>query len=59
MISTPGGKTTSNQMAKSVTIQLGSKVIKTDLILLNLEGIDVILGTNWMTEHRVRLDISS
>jgi hypothetical protein len=59
MISTPGGKITSNQMVKSVSIQLGSKLIKTDLVLLNLEGIDVILGTNWMTEHRVLLDISS
>jgi hypothetical protein len=59
MISTPGGKITSNQMVKSVPIRLGSQVIKTDLVLLNLEGIDVILGTNWMTEHRVLLDISS
>jgi hypothetical protein len=59
MISTPGGKITSNQMVKSVPIQLGSQVIKTDLVLLNLEGIDVILGTNWMTEHRLLLDISS
>jgi hypothetical protein len=59
MIFTLGGKITSNQMVRSVPIQLGSKVIKTDLILLNLEGIDVILGTNWMTEHRVLLDISS
>jgi hypothetical protein len=59
MISTPGGKITSNQMVKSVPIQLGSKLIKTDLVLLNLEGIDVILGTNWMTEHKVLLDISS
>jgi hypothetical protein len=59
MISTPGGKITSNQMVKSVPIQLGSKLIKTDLVLLNLESIDVILGTNWMTEHRVLLDISS
>jgi hypothetical protein len=59
MISTPGGKVTSNQMVKSVPIQLGCKLIKTDLVLLNLEGIDVILGTNWMTEHRVLLDISS
>jgi hypothetical protein len=59
MISTSGGKTTSNQMVRSVPIQLGSQVIKTDLVLLNLEGIDVILGTNWMTEHRVLLDISS
>jgi hypothetical protein len=59
MISTPGGKITSNQMVRSVPIQLGSQVIKTDLVLLNLEGIDVILRTNWMTEHRVLLDISS
>jgi hypothetical protein len=59
MISTPGGKITSNQMVKSVPIQLGSQVIKTDLVLLNLEGIDVILRTNWMTEHRLLLDISS
>jgi hypothetical protein len=59
MISTPGGKITSNQMVKSVPIQFGSKLIKTDLVLLNLEGIDVILGTNWMTEHGVLLDISS
>jgi hypothetical protein len=59
MISTPGGKITSNQMVTSVPIQLGSKLIKTDLVLLNLEGIDVILGINWMIEHRVLLDISS
>jgi hypothetical protein len=59
MISTPGGKVTSNQMVKSVPILLGSKLIKTDLVLLNLEGMDIILGTNWMTEHRVLLDISS
>jgi hypothetical protein len=59
MISTPGGKIASDQMIRSVPIQLGSKVIKTDLVLLNLEGIDIILGTNWMTEHRVRLDMFS
>jgi hypothetical protein len=57
MISTLGGEIASNQMIRSVPIQLGSKVIKTDLVLLNLEGIDVILGANWMTEHRVLLDI--
>jgi hypothetical protein len=51
MISTPGGKITSNQMVKSVPIQLGSKLIKIDLVLLNLEGIDAILGINWMAEH--------
>jgi hypothetical protein len=59
MISTPSGKITSNQMVRSVPIRLGNQVIKTDLVLLNLEGIDIILGANWMTEHRVLLDISS
>ena len=40
-------------------LKLGSKLIKTDLILMNLEGMDVILGMDWMTKHKVLLDISS
>jgi predicted aspartyl protease len=59
MISTPGGKISSNQLIKGVPIQLGSKVIKTDLVLLHLEGMDIILGMDWMTKHKVLLDISS
>ena len=59
MISTPGGKIASNQITTHVPLKLGSKVIKTDLILLNLEGMDVILGMDWMTKHKVLLDISS
>jgi predicted aspartyl protease len=38
MISTPRGKVASNEMIRCVPIQLGSKVIKTDLVLLQLEG---------------------
>jgi hypothetical protein len=38
---------------------LGSKTIKTDLILFELEGMDIILGMNWMALHGVTLDISS
>jgi hypothetical protein len=59
MISTPGGKISSNQLIRYVPIQLGSKVIKTDLVLLHLEGMDIILGMDWMTKHKVLLDISS
>jgi len=59
MIATPGGKIASNQITTHVRLKLGSKVIKTDLILLNLEGMDVILGMDWMTKHKVQLDISS
>ena len=59
MITTPGGKIASNRILRHVPIQLGSKLIKTDLISLNLEGMDVILGMDWMTQHKVMLDISS
>ena len=57
MISTPGGKVASNQIIKHVPIKLGSKIIKTDLIILALKGIDIILGMDWMTQHGVVLDI--
>jgi hypothetical protein len=58
MISTLGGKIDSNQLIRQVPIQLGSKVVKTDLVLLPLEGMDIILGMDWMTKHKVLLDIS-
>src|SRR6185312_12976951 len=57
MISTPGGKIASNQVIRLVPVKLGSLIIKTDLILLPLEGMDIILGMNWMAQHGVKLDI--
>jgi len=59
MISTPGGKIASNQIIRNVPLKLGSKIIRTELILLALEGIDIILGMDWMTRHGVVLDIPS
>jgi hypothetical protein len=59
MISTLGGKIASDQIIRNVRINLGSKTIKPDLILLALEGMDIILGMNWMALHGVTLDISS
>jgi hypothetical protein len=59
MIETPDGKISSNQIYRKVPIQLGSNLIKTDLLLLDLEGMDILLGMDWMTRHRVSLDIFS
>jgi hypothetical protein len=58
-ITTPGGKILSNQICRKLPLQLGSQVIKTDLLLLDLEGMDVLLGMNWMNQHHVSLDIFS
>jgi predicted aspartyl protease len=59
MITTPGGKISSNQVCRSVPIQMGKNLMRTDLLLLDLEGMDILLGMNWMTQHHVSLDISS
>jgi hypothetical protein len=59
MIATPGGKIASNQICRNVPIQLGSNLVNTDLLVLDLEGMDILLGMDWMTRHRVSLDISS
>ena len=56
MISTPGGKVASNQIINNAPLKLGSKTIPTNLILLPLEGMDVILGMDWMNKHGVLLD---
>jgi hypothetical protein len=59
MITTPGGKISSNQVCRSVPIQMGKNLMRTDLLLLDLEGMDILLGMNWMTQHHMSLDISS
>jgi hypothetical protein len=33
-------------------------IIQTNLLTLGLDGIDVILGMDWMTHHKVLLDIA-
>jgi hypothetical protein len=58
-IATPGGNISSNQVCRSVPIQMGRNLVRIDLLLLDLKGMDVLLGTDWMTKHRVSLDISS
>jgi hypothetical protein len=59
LIATPGGSIASNQICRNMPIQLGSSLVKTDLLLLDLEGMNILLSMDWMTKHRVSLDISS
>jgi hypothetical protein len=44
LIATPGGRVASSQICRNVPIQLSSNLVKTDLHLLDLEGMDVLLG---------------
>jgi hypothetical protein len=42
-----------------VPLELGRKVVPTNLLDLSLEGIDMILGMDWLTQHQVVLDIAT
>jgi hypothetical protein len=59
MIATPGGKVASNQLNQSVLVQLRGHIVKTTLLILGLENVDIILGASWMTRHQVVLDVAS
>jgi hypothetical protein len=49
MIATPGGMVASHQIIWQAPIKLGTKLFKTDLIILGLENMDIILEIDWMT----------
>jgi hypothetical protein len=59
MIATPGGKIATNQLIRSVPISMGSKIFKTTLLILGLEGMDIILGADSMTHHQVVMDVAA
>jgi hypothetical protein len=42
-----------------VPIKLGSLVIRTTLLILGLDSVDIILGTNWLSRHQAVLDIAA
>jgi hypothetical protein len=59
MISTLGGKIITRQVVVNPSHNLGGRVYQTSLIVLEGQGIDVILGINWMRKHKVVLDIAA
>jgi hypothetical protein len=59
MIATLGGKIATNQLIQCVHISMGSKIFKTTLLILGLEGMDIILGADWMTHHQVVMDVAT
>jgi hypothetical protein len=47
-----------NQMAREVPLELAGQMLHTHLVVLDAQGIDVILGTSWMKRHKTMLDIA-
>jgi hypothetical protein len=56
LIKTKGGKIRNNQLVKNAPLNLGGKEYKTCFIVLEGQGIDIILGMGWMKAHKALLD---
>jgi hypothetical protein len=59
MISTPGGRVATYQLNRLVPIKFGSLIIKTTILIMGLESVDIILGTDWLSRHQALLDIAA
>jgi hypothetical protein len=59
MIRTSGGNVFTKQLAVSTPLNLAGKIYKTHLIVLDGQGIDVILGMSWMRDHKALLDTAA
>jgi hypothetical protein len=57
VISTLGGRVDADWIVSKAPLDLVGWVIEIELIILSGQGIDVILGMNWMKWHETILDI--
>jgi hypothetical protein len=59
MIRTLGRNVFTKQLAVSTPLNLAGKIYKTHLIILDGQGINVILGMSWMRDHKALLDTAA
>jgi len=45
-----------NLIFKDYTVNIGGKALPVDLVQLEIQAWDVILGTDWLAKHKVTLD---
>jgi hypothetical protein len=58
VISAPGGRVDAYRIVRKVPLDLAGRIFKIDLIVLSGQGIDIILGMNWMKWRNAIFDIS-
>jgi hypothetical protein len=59
LIRTPGGNIATKQLVMATPLSLAGRLFRTNLIVLEGQGIDVILGMGWMKRCKAVLDIAA
>jgi hypothetical protein len=58
-ISTPRGRVATYQINRHVRIKLGSFIFKTTLLIMGLDSVHIILGTDWLSRHHAVIDVAA
>jgi hypothetical protein len=57
LILTPGGRVVADRMVPKIPLELAGQIFLTNILILDGQGIDIILGMRWMKIHKALLDI--
>jgi hypothetical protein len=57
LILRPGGRVVVDCMVRKISLVLAGQIFLTNLLILEGQGIDIILGMSWMKMHKTLLDI--
>jgi hypothetical protein len=56
VVSSPGGDMPARQLCPKVNLKIRGVHFVTNLIVLESKGIDVILGMDWLSKHKIIID---
>jgi hypothetical protein len=59
LILTFGGLVVVDRMVHKIPLELAGQIFPTNLLIVEGQGIDIILGMRWMKMHKALLDISA
>jgi hypothetical protein len=59
IVSSPGGDMPVRQLCPKVKLKIRGVDFVTNLIVLESKGIDIILGMDWLSKHKVLIDCAS
>ncbi|XP_010239158.1 uncharacterized protein LOC100830759 [Brachypodium distachyon] len=59
LVTSPGKEFRADHFCHGVLIRLGSETFPSDLIVLESQGLDVILGMDWLSGHKGHIDCAN
>ena len=59
LVSSPGAEYMASRWCDQIPLTIGSHVFLSDLIILESQGLDVILGMDWMSKYGGSIDCAS